>query len=270
MSSVIGLFSETSLHPGAESTGGVIDLPVAREVTTGYPVLSGSGLKGALKDKFEQSHSEEESAVIFGSQYGAGGIAVSDGRLMLLPVRSLSGHYRWITCPYIMERFQRDLALADLGKEFPIPKIAAGQGLAQSSGSIYLEELSFELAEGKQVIQALASCLAPLIYHQSVRDRLAGQMVILNDDDFSYFTRYGLPVNARNVLDKEKKTSRNLWYEETIPPDTLFYAILVPRHKQEKQLKVLQELFGHNPYLQLGGNETVGQGWCVISWMGGD
>lgn len=38
---ILGLFSETSLHPGMGQIVGVVDLPVARERTTGYPVIVG-------------------------------------------------------------------------------------------------------------------------------------------------------------------------------------------------------------------------------------
>ena len=33
---LIGLLAETSLHPGSEATGGVIDLPVARKVPPAF------------------------------------------------------------------------------------------------------------------------------------------------------------------------------------------------------------------------------------------
>lgn len=55
MTSVImGMLAETSLHPGTGQVSGTVDLPVAREKTTNYPVIVGSSLKGALKDTAEQ------------------------------------------------------------------------------------------------------------------------------------------------------------------------------------------------------------------------
>ena len=50
---VLGLLAETPIHPGAGRGMGVVDLPVAREAGTHYPVLVGSCLKGALRDKAE-------------------------------------------------------------------------------------------------------------------------------------------------------------------------------------------------------------------------
>ncbi len=269
---LMGLFAETSLHPGAEASSGVVDLPVAREATTSYPVLMGSGLKGALRDCYENSKGREqarkEAEEIFGRPDGAGGVAVTDGRLLLLPVRSLTGHYRWVTCPYILERFERDLDLAGESVRFHLPGIEAGQALAAAeSGNLYLEELSFTTVESRDIIEGVTGVIAGLICHQSVRDHLVDRLVIIKDDEFQHFARFGLPVNARNVLNDNTKTSQNLWYEETIPPDTLFYALLISRPGKDGQLDALKALFTVRPYLQVGGNETVGQGWCAVSWL---
>ena len=95
---MLGLLAETPVHPGAGSGMGVVDLPVAREASTDYPVLVGSSLKGALRDKAEGAVAAEaiEADVVqdrFGSPEHAGDLLVSDGRLLLLPVRSLPlGH----------------------------------------------------------------------------------------------------------------------------------------------------------------------------------
>ena len=39
---MLGLLAETPIHPGAGRGMGVVDLPVAREAATDYPVLVGS------------------------------------------------------------------------------------------------------------------------------------------------------------------------------------------------------------------------------------
>ena len=75
-------------------------------------------------------------------------------------------------------------------------------------------------------------------------------------------------MNARNLLD-ENKISKNLWYEETIPPDTLFYALLMARPGEKDSLVSTVELFSQHPYLQIGGNETIGQGWSTINFLYG-
>src|SRR5690606_37571081 len=98
---------------------------------------------------------------------------------------------------------------------------------------------------------------------------LAEQLIVLNDDDFAWFARYGLAVQARNVLDSEKKTSKNLWYEETIPADALFYTLFAERQSDGKALDTVTGLFKEQPYLQAGGNETVGMGWFAVTLPNG-
>jgi CRISPR-associated protein Cmr4 len=267
-SMVIGLFAETSLHPGTGQTAGAIDLPVAREVTTSYPVVVGSSLKGALRDKAEQSWGIGNNKVnaVFGSESAAGTLAVTDARLLLLPLRSLNGHYKWATCPYILERYIRDMKLAGIIADMvSIPEPVAGKAAALDDKRLYLEELAFDTV--KTDLALLANEISRLIPHESVKKRLAGSLVVLNDNDFAYFAKYGLQVNARNVLNDKTKTSRNLWYEETLSPDTLFYAMMLARSGHDESIKDMIELFGQNPYLQVGGNETVGQGWCAISCL---
>ena len=117
---MLGMLAETPVHVGSGRSLGVVDLPVAREAATDYPVLPGSGLKGALRDLAEQKHDDRVENV-FGTQERAGDVLVSDGRLLLLPVRSLSGAYRWATCPHLLERFLRDGKRFGAGADFTIP-----------------------------------------------------------------------------------------------------------------------------------------------------
>lgn len=271
---MLGLLAETSLHPGAEGTGGAIDLPVAREADKGYPVIHGSSLKGAIRYKAEQKWGENsyEVSKIFGEPNQVGGIGVTDARLLLLPMRSLTSHFRLVTCPYIVERLARDFKLIkysnwDLTKFCQPEKGTAITALDENR--VYLEEFSFKVATNKAIIENVSKNIEKLIYHDSVKNRLKEQLVIISDDDFSYFCRYLLPVNARNVLNKDTKTSENLWYEEIIPADTVFYSLLIPRKEHTQYMDKVKRLFETNPYLQVGGNESIGQGWCAVTYIEG-
>ena len=104
-----------------------------------------------------------------------------------------------------------------------------------------------------------------LILHEETKKRVDKQLVVLHNDDFAWFARYGLAVNARNVLDEKTKTSKNLWYEETIPPDAIFYCLLAERG--EDALSMARKMFDKRPYIQAGGNATVGQGWFAVNWL---
>ncbi len=258
---ILGLLAETPIHPGTGRSMGVVDLPVAREASTGYPVLVGSSLKGALRDKAERA--EMDTHRHFGRGDHAGELLVSDGRLLLLPVRSLTGRYRWTTCPHLIERFNRDLARAGITARPQIPETNHGFVLANGNEKLFLEERQFNIADSPPT--DLAETIKPLIFHQETKTRLATQVTILHDCDFAWFARYGLPVQARNKLDEDgTKKSRNLWYEESLPPDTVMYTLIATRGTDGPD-KVLQGLFPENdPYLQVGGNETVGHGWFAV------
>lgn len=267
---ILGLFAETSIHPGNGQNMGVVDLPVAREGATGYPVIVGSSMKGALRDKtraMDGTPRGKESAGtkrLFGTQEAAAGISVTDARLALLPLRSLSGHYKWAICPYIIERLQRDCQR--MGYDYDSPKITVKEDqalVAEGEGILFLEELSFSKSPDPS-LPSVGEVLAWLMPNQRLRDRLLSQLVIISDNQFSYFAQHGLPVNARNVLDDGKK-STNLWYEESLPPDSLFYTLLISR--DDEDLAAVRELFASQPYLQVGGNETIGYGWFKITWV---
>ena len=258
---MLGLLAETPIHPGAGRGLGVVDLPVAREAATDYPVLVGSSLKGALLDK-ARTAIPEDTRTRFGSSEQAGDLLVSDARLLLLPVRSLTGSYRWITCPHLIERYRRDLGRAGLLPLPEVPTVSRGGVTTAGDGHLFLEERQF--AVGDNPPDELVTSIAPLLLHQETRDRLPAQLAVLDNDDFAWFVRYGLPIQARNVLDDGTKQSRNLWYEETLPPDSILYAIVMGRSGDA--LRSLDMLLPESaPYLQAGGNATVGQGWFAVT-----
>jgi CRISPR-associated protein Cmr4 len=258
---IMGLLAETPIHPGVGRNLGVIDLPVAREAATDYPVLVGSGLKGALRDH-ARVLGDDKLKKLFGKQDDAGQLLISDARLLLLPVRSLTGQYRWATCPHLLERLARDKRRAGLTTEFGPVAVEPYQALAegQEQKPLFLEEREFT-GSGPPPEKVVTE-VQGLIGNEEAADRVARQLVILADEDFAWFARYGLAVQARNVLDVEKKTSKNLWYEETLPPDTVMYALIAERN--QGGLSDLRDLFKDRPYLQAGGNETIGQGVFLV------
>src|SRR5579883_2594564 len=52
---LLGLHALTSLHPGTGTALGTVDLPVQRERHTQWPTISGSALKGVLRDACRES-----------------------------------------------------------------------------------------------------------------------------------------------------------------------------------------------------------------------
>jgi CRISPR-associated protein Cmr4 len=284
-SMIVGMLAETSIHPGVGRSSGFVDLPVAREAVTGYPVIVGSSLKGSLLDRARDAYGKRITnndgkdeielpaniQEIFGKQDSAGRITVSDARLLLLPVRSLTGQYRWVTCPYLLERFVRDTMLAGIRKN-PISKIEGpkeGEAWGEDTGSIFLEEREFQIKDkATSRIKEYLGYLKTLVPHQPVADRLDHQLVLLHEDDFKWFASYGLQITARNNLNEVTKVSEHLWYEESLPQDTLMYMLLMER--LDNSISKVREMIMARPYLQVGGNETVGNGWFALKMLGGE
>jgi len=203
----------------------------------------------------------------FGRQDNAGKLLVGDAKLLALPVRCLnSAAYRWLTCPLILERYQRDRRRLGQSAGFDIPEVSLGRLLgADETVKVFLEERLFTGAGPvtDTVVAAVEECI-PL---KTARKRCRRMLAVVNDEDFAWFARYALPVSARNILADETKTSRNLWYEESLPPDTLLWSCIIERGQSKDD--PVQGLFGDGTgYLQAGGNETVGMGWFALHRLG--
>jgi CRISPR-associated protein Cmr4 len=280
---LLGLLAETSLHAGTGQSGGVIDLPIQREAHTAWPVVYGSAVKGALRARAEEDEVPWLTHV-FGPDTAnasehAGALLVGDARLLLLPVRSLTSHFKWVTCPALLKRFAADCARLDLACFEPtaIPAVEERDRALlpePNSEALYLEE--FRLRSESADFAAILPVLAPLMGRPDAEDALLRQLVLVADDRFNHLAQFATPVNAHVCIDNQRKTVRDgmLWYEETLPPETLLTVTLHAQAvRQQEQAKtaaevlahVTDELFGQRPYLQLGGNETVGMGWCKVS-----
>jgi CRISPR-associated protein Cmr4 len=133
ISTSLFIYTETSLHAGVGSTVSVVDLPIQRERTTQFPIVQGSGIKGALRSQVADAENKQsEVEAVFGadtkkdnkfagaiSVFGAdtkkdnkfaGAISVGDARIVLFPVRSLAGVFAYITCPAVLARIGRDVS----------------------------------------------------------------------------------------------------------------------------------------------------------------
>ncbi|MGZ5027282.1 MAG: type III-B CRISPR module RAMP protein Cmr4 [Methylobacter sp.] len=288
-SRLITLQAITFLHPGTGQTTGVVDLPVQREVHTGYPMFASSGFKGSLRDKAEQlwtKDNKKDIETLFGSPVNgddsntsAGAFSITDARILAFPVRSLQQVFVWVTCPMVIQRLLRDIELIGYGK----PEITLNDALALieaealvATGSplkdlLILEDVNFNVTANKTV-DAIVELLTPLLDDQAGFD--GKRLVVIPNDDFQHLVRYATQISARIQLNDRKTTDGdggNLWYEETLPPETVMYALALchaPRKKESAETaqdmaKKLQDLLSDR-FLQIGGNETVGQGWCCV------
>ena len=67
-----------------------------------------------------------------------------------------------------------------------------------------------------------------------------------------------LPVQAHNVL--ENGISKNLWYEQNVPHQSIFYLLISRPDENSK----LDAILGSNPVVQFGAGATTGYGYVKI------
>jgi CRISPR-associated protein Cmr4 len=280
------LTSETPLHAGAGQSVDGIDLPIQREVHTDWPCVFGSAVKGALRAHAEQRMADKNIAIadLFGPEHGgaqerdtshAGALLVGDATLLALPVRSLQSSFKWVTCPQAIKRFARTAERLGLSLALPtVAELARDKALGQGDAKLFLEEFRFEQSPDA-CIQALAKALVPLSGGALNEATLVQRLVLVHDDIFSFLVRNATSVQPHIAIDSAKKTVKDgqLWFEESLPPETLLYVPLTATATRRKggELTAAQVLAQFEQllptdknWLQLGGNETTGMGWCRV------
>ena len=286
---ILGLLAQTSIHAGTGRNTGVIDLTIQREGHNGWPCVFGSAVKGALRAHAEEHYpNKADNGVIqtFGpdtenASDHAGALSVMDARLLLLPVRSLTSQFRWVTCVNALKRYGRDAQRLGMAVDaITLTEPAAEQAYVHGGQTeLFLEEYRYTCEAKGAELDAIIRLLAGLMQRDGAAGELQKQLVIVSDDDFSFLVQHATPVNAHIAIESETKTVRGgaLWYEETLPPETLLYVGMNafkgrtnPSNKQAEPLAArdilhtVTSMFAPHHWLQLGGNETVGMGWCAV------
>lgn len=256
------IFARTPVSVGAGSTVGAIDLPVMRERHTRIPIIPGSSVKGVLRDLWntKDANGKIEQQDIFGEGKKAGKVMIGEARVLAFPVRSARGMFAWVTSPLALERFKRDS-----NGSFAVPALDTMQCLApaalcfEGKRNAVFEEYCFEQngSVPENILNAFAELSDDPVW-QSVEKRLA----VISDDMFTYFVENACEVPARIVIDDKTGINENLFYQEQVPSETLFYNVLSSGNA-EVFAKFIDKL-SNNKVLQFGGDETIGLGYCSI------
>ncbi len=306
-SGLLFLYAETQLHAGTGASLGVVDLPIQRERTTEFPKIQSSAVKGVLRAETE-TRSQADADLLYGPkvQDYAGALALTDARILLFPVRSLSGLFTWITCPTVLARLLRDLKLLShlsppawkLGAEFSnygemeALVAATADNPPQAFGPIVtgrkvvaLEEFLFTPKASANVSQ-LATWLADNALPDGAKtneyqwwyDKLATKkhLAVLKDEDFRDFVTSSTEVVARIKLNQTTKTASDtgLWYQEFLPGETVLYSVAVAQDARDKTQRttkaadVWKKFKSQNiTRIQIGGDETTGKGFCHLRYL---
>lgn len=261
------------LHAGTGQGIGVIDLPISREKSTQIPMVPGSSLKGVFRDNCPQG---QPCVEIFGSDPGAatlsaGAVTFTDARLLLIPIRSLRGVFAWVTSPLLLQRLTRDAqdvkGLPALPASIPLPPaegclVAPGSALKMQNNQVVLEDLQLTCAENKDV-EAWAAWFGQTFFAaDQLGASIKARLCIVPDDILSFLLETATEIAARIRIDDEKKTVAQgaLWYEESLPAETVLVSLVVAAWKKDEAFKVISQI-AEKP-LQIGGKATVGRGLC--------
>jgi CRISPR-associated protein Cmr4 len=276
------LYTETSLHAGTGSTVSVVDLPIQRERTTQYPMVQGSGVKGALRSQYTGSSLE----TVFGPETNngdafAGAITVGDARILLFPVQSLAGVFAYTTSTNVLARLVRDLGTTpfDMPQSPPSGKaLVPSQTDLIASSKVVLEEFSFDAVKSEQV-DKIASWIADNAFpagkeYEYWRQKVRKSLIILPEDDFRDFTLNSTEIATRVKLDRAAKTVMDgaLWTEESLPSDSLLFCPILANPARDKSKLNAEQIgqyltAGIASRIQLGGDETTGSGFVAVRWL---
>ncbi|HYU76535.1 MAG TPA: type III-B CRISPR module RAMP protein Cmr4 [Ktedonobacteraceae bacterium] len=285
------------LHAGVGQGAGVIDMPIAREKATGLPFLPGSSIKGALRTRAQQDGLSQEYKDIFGSdpaepeKMRASSVLFSDQRLLLLPARSIAGTFAWVTSPYVLQRFMRDL------KEVPVPEPAPktipaitgyntchlteeGKSTLAVKNNVYLEDFDLQVQDDAALAPWatwLSTHIFPGLEKEAWQHMFIERLCLVHDDLFHFMSQHSTEVTARIRLKEDTRTVTDggLWYEEALPTETILsgIAVITPvsslnastgqkngKISEGRIMEILKDLTGKT--LQFGGKATVGRGIC--------
>lgn len=295
------LYAESPVHAGASDSLDVLDLPVQREATTGYPVIWGQSLKGALRQAAGDAGWETDLRTwVFGSEPGEAGdegtfpgaLAVGDAQLVAMPVPTLRHTFAWVTSDLALGRLARRFraagrpeleptGVAPDGGAAATAEWAAGQG---GQGEVLGPCVVRLEPEPDTALTAWANRLAdeslPGADGQGVdpfkpfRDKLARDLIAVGGSIMPTLLTECTEQTARVQLTDVKTVKQGPFYSEYLPAETILAAALTLRdlptraRNGDRYGDALTALTGllHDKLIQIGGDETLGKGlvWCRL------
>ncbi|MGE5356833.1 MAG: type III-B CRISPR module RAMP protein Cmr4 [Deltaproteobacteria bacterium] len=283
------MYCEENIHAGAGSSTGTIDLPIQREGHTEFPKFESSTLRGAIRENIEDTLEKAQLGEfnrIFGNKDNgeiASLIDFPDAKILLFPVRSFKGIFAWITCPFVLKRFKKDINnWFNNGLEFDIPTLDNSEIIINNSpivyeGKVVLEEFLFECKQLADMTKIEEKYLGKWITdlftnpHDIIKD-IEHKTAIVSDDVFRDFVNLYTVRITRNKITTETGTAQEgaLFNEEFLPSESVLYSFALTSDEFKKEtdkesymkskisMKYFEEKF---PTLfRLGGDKGIGKG----------
>lgn len=298
-------YAVTPIHMGAGQALGVIDNPIQRERHTQHPCFAGSGIKGAFRHAARSSFKESGLVDrIFGPEKDAsdyaGAISFADAQLVAFPVRSLKGVYVYVTSPLALRRLARLAEIA--GVAFPALNFPALEDdeavvlrkslLVEGNGgsSLVLESYAYKPVDGVQeTVKKISdwisqNALPDTEAHRFFKQKLAEDLVLLSDNQLTFFARNATTVEPHVRINDETGTADDggLFFTENLPPETVMVSLTMASQERRKleeakptdllgAEEVLRQVVSSfdGTCLQIGGDASTGRGQVVVKFLGG-
>lgn len=286
--------TKTNLHAGSGDTNfGIVDNEVQRDSITNIPVINASSLKGAIRDHFkdmlssqnelpfdsdfvkpfvfntifgdEQKTLDEDDAKTYSKLPKQGLVKFIDAKLLFIPLRSNKKPFFHVTSISMLVEAKSFLESFGIKLDLDTLKTSDKSVVVGTEGAV-VEDVE---------------CTALDADFSKLKTRFGIQnLAIFNDEDFNEAVS-NLPVIARNALDNGKST--NLWYEEIVPRESIFYSVLcyynnlddstqdkkgkTDRKKFEMAYRLFEEKLLKDS-IQIGANASIGYGITNFSKLG--
>ncbi len=213
----------------------IVDKEVEKDPVTGYVTINASGVKGSLREHFENIYGKntEEINNMFGKPNKSneeccpGKIKFFSANMLAIPMRTSEGNspYELVTTEKALDHFN-ELCTELTGESVDLEPVEATVHIEGFPGN----------SNGKRLLDTTA--------------------YIMDHDNFKSIP---LPVMARNCLEKDKQ---NLWYEEVVPHHTVMYFFA--SSAEEEILKNFNSVLSENSIVQFGANASIGYGVCKV------
>lgn len=296
--SILKFYAVSPIHAGSGDSTATVDLPIQRERHTGYPVIHGSGVKGAMREHFRIINKDKQAInFIFGSddqdewkeekgkynngkaekdQIDAvpGAFSVSDAKILAFPMRSNIAPFVWVTCPYALKRLATDIEFVGIENDIEdkIKNVSKDDAYVLL-GAITETPIILEDAVVNKKPETLnINSIAPIFSEVE-------KLLLISDQMFDYCVKC-TDIQTNIKIDSKTGTAEGgaLRYQEFLPTDTLMYSVVY--FTGNEGFKDMSEKFKADmvrdyikdtikDFIQIGGDQTVGKGICKIDWIEG-
>ena len=282
------LHARTSIHVGSGRGTGAIDLPIARQKSTGLPVIPSTGIKGVWRDAASKWNLEpQQVAALYGPAQdnkdqgeGRGMLSPQDARLLALPVASMTGGWLWVSSPFLLSWLKREaracLPNSSLPDRLPDPKdddvCLADESIAFNVGEdryVVLHDQVLKTAKMKgntELVKDWARYISSLVFEplDDWRKIFVQRFAVVSDEAMHYFSQYATEDQARVTLDENRvAVGTGLWREESLPMETILFGVVGTEYRKNSCYENDEDLLNAIPVLcdlQIGGKASTGKG----------